>query len=117
LSAHFAPDDKKIAYQDNGGNIFVYFLDDFLSDIRKRKGDVINISTSYELLNHFEWYNDSFHFFAQSGDKLIFSEIDDRPPRNTYSLAENVQQYIYDGSTHILYILEEGNLSSAEFEF
>ena len=117
VDAHFASDDKKVAYQDLSGRFHIYFLDDFLSDIRKRKGEMIDIETVYETSSHFEWYNDAFHFFVQSGGNLSFSEIDDRAPRNTYVVKEKISKYIYDGSTQLLYILEDGKLSQMEFKF
>ncbi|MBI4119229.1 MAG: hypothetical protein HY456_00090 [Parcubacteria group bacterium] len=113
--AVFSPDGKKIAFTDAGGRINVYFLEDIVGDIQKKAGETSVLEINRGSASNLIWHQDSFHLFAQAGGALLFTEIDERPPLNSYILKDGISKYAYDPKGGALYVLEKGTLSKLDF--
>ncbi|MEK7162712.1 MAG: hypothetical protein AAB696_00230 [Patescibacteria group bacterium] len=96
-----SPDNKKIAFFNENGEITIYFLEDYRLGINKKAGDVINLNIykNKKIKNVF-WYKDSYHLLVEyiNAEKektcpeqcrrIDFIEIDDRMPINKYTLID-----------------------------
>lgn len=109
--AIFAPDNKKIAFLDNDGELNVYYLEDWYKNSQKQKGNIAGLDLkNKEAIKNIYWYKDSYHLFIEYPDSVNFIEIDDRLPINQYSLIEKFQSAYYDFGAELLYFIQEEDL-------
>ncbi len=108
-----SPDNKKIAFFSEGGDINIYFLEDYRFGINKKAGDVISLDIykNRKIKNIF-WYKDSYHLLVEYEEKVDFIEIDDRAPTNKYTLIDGSTPLTinYDLKSNKIYFLSDKKL-------
>lgn len=112
-----SPDNKKIAFFNESGEINIYFPEDYQSGISKKAGDIIGLDVykNKKIKNVF-WHKDSYHLFVATEKNIDFIEIDDRTPINKYTLIENVANFYYDPKLNKLYFIQKNKAYSVEFK-
>jgi hypothetical protein len=96
----FSPDNKKVAYV-SGNSVQVYFLEDLFQDIVKKTGEVANVLDNGAVISDLIWFKDSFHLLARSGEKVFFTEIDDRDKINTFEQTLNPGHYYWNDAGEV----------------
>ena len=105
-----SPDGIKLASlnRESGNKIKIAFLENE-EEFGKKKGETIIISAETdEAPLSFDWDKTSSYLFIQYGDKLYFSDIDDRSKINLQLVSEKVDKYQYQPANDSLYILSAG---------
>lgn len=107
-----SPDGRKILAETQSG-LFVYRMDASGDEIQKAKG-VFQVagSNEFQSIRDIVWHKNSGYVMIQNGGKLIFMEIDDRTPRNTWTLAQNIKTFRYDPERDTVYTLKDGSVWS-----
>lgn len=94
----FSPDNKKLAYGETNGQLKIYFLEDFNQDINKKSGEeVVLENLTVNASTQIFWYKDSYHLIIQSGEEIMFAEIDDRDKFNVFKYQLGSGRYILNG--------------------
>lgn len=107
----FSPDSKKLIYDDKG-KLKILFLEILFQDIIKKAGEEIEINFVQGDFQKVFWWPDSFHFLVQ-GEKIYFSEIDDRGGINFFSYNFGSGQYYF--LDHFLYQLDNQIIKRIDF--
>ncbi|HRY76687.1 MAG TPA: hypothetical protein P5524_00800 [Candidatus Paceibacterota bacterium] len=115
----FSPDNKKLAYSDINGQLKIYFLEDFNQDTNKKAGEeVILEDLTVNAPAQIFWYKDSSHLIVQSGEEIMFAEIDDRDKFNIFKYQFGLGRYALNGEGVIFQsagaLLEKINLIIGE---
>ncbi len=106
-----SPDNQKLAiFNAKTDAIDIRFLAD-AEALNKKQGDFVALNTDFpEPLSDFYWHNSSAYLFAQYASNLYFVEIDDRPPLNWQSIANDVDKFQYNPQNDTLYVLSGRSL-------
>lgn len=101
--ATFASDSKKILYG-NKNKIWVFFMEDDNEYLLKRPGTTEELTTSDngDISNAFWHTPDNRYVWVVTND-LYFTELDNRPPRNTYTVLNNISSDIFINNDEIYY--------------
>lgn len=99
--AEFSADSKKIVYG-NKNKIWVMFLENDNDHPKKPKGAIEEIiGSDNENIAGVSWYGiTNQHLWILAGD-LYFTELDDRPTRNTYTVLKNIPQDTFVNNNEI----------------
>ena len=102
--AQFASDSKKILYG-NKNKVWVFFMEDDNEYPKKRRGTTEELASSDngDINNAFWHAPDNRHLWIAAND-LYFTELDDRPPRNTYTILNNISSDIFINENEIYYL-------------
>lgn len=94
----FSPENKKLAYNEANGELKIHFLEDFSQDINKKSGEEIVVGNlTVDASSQFFWYKDSYHLIVQSGEEVMFAEIDDRDKFNIFKYPFGSGRYVLNG--------------------
>jgi len=115
----FSPDNKKLVYSETDGQVKIYFLEDLNQDISKKAGEEIILSDlTLAASSQISWFKDSYHLVLQSGEEIIFAEIDDRDKFNIFKYQFGSGRYIIDEEGVVFHslgaLLEKINLIIGE---
>ena len=102
--AQFASDSKKILYG-NKNKVWVFFMEDDNEYPEKRRGTTEELASSDngDINNAFWRAPDNRHLWIAAND-LYFTELDNRPPRNTYTILNNISSDIFINENEIYYL-------------
>ncbi len=106
-------DDKRIAMISTNDKLSVFYLDNYEGDIKREKGEILNIDLQKNKLSNFEWLEGTNYFSVLTDHDLLIGEIDDRKPLNQYVVKTGVSKYFYDKKIYAL--LETGELINLVF--
>ncbi|MCX6730099.1 MAG: PEGA domain-containing protein [Candidatus Portnoybacteria bacterium] len=108
-------DNKKLLCQKDK-SVEILWLDDITNNsIIRKKGDLDKIDFN-QTINNVIWYSKTDeHLIVSTDNSILFTELDNRLPRNTinYITAEN-SEIKYDSSNRILYFLSQDKLYQTE---
>lgn len=105
-----SPDGLKLASlsRENGDKIKISFLET-AEEFGKSKNETAILNTEFtETPRNFDWDKTSSYLFIQYGDKVYFSDIDDRSSLNMQLVSEKVDKYQYQPENDSLFILSAG---------
>jgi len=113
----FSKDKRKIAYW-NDYEIWVYYLEEILTQPFKKKNEKELITRLSYLVNAVIWYPETdYHLIYATNQGVSFTELDNRYPRNTIELAHRpVSQIVYQKKEKRLYLVSENKLLSLELK-
>lgn len=102
--AAFAGDSKKIVYG-NGNEVLVLYLENTNDHLKKTKDTIEKIANSDNgNITNASWYEKTNQHLWVSADELYFSELDSRPPRNTYTALKINSSNIFINNDKIYYM-------------
>jgi hypothetical protein len=113
-----SPDKLKLASlsQEAGDKIKITFLEN-QEEFGKAKNEITILDTGFtEMPKNFDWDKTSSYLFIQYGDKLYFSDIDDRSAFNIQLVSKKVDKYQYQPSTDSLYVLSAGSVYKVDLK-
>jgi hypothetical protein len=108
-------DNKKLLCQKDK-SVEIVWLDDMTNNsIIREKGDLDKIDFD-EKINDVIWYNKTDeHLIVATDDAILFTELDNRSPRNTINFITTESPKIkYNSSDKILYFLSQDKLYQTE---
>lgn len=111
----FSPDGKKLFFLNNGGEINVYFIENWYKNSPKKSGEMtaFNLKNKKSIRNVY-WHKNSYHLFIEYLDgaqkKIDFIEIDDRLPLNQYPLIDNFESALYNIASNLVYFVQNKTL-------
>jgi len=108
-------DNKKLLCQKDK-SVEIVWLDDITNNsILRKKGDLDKIDFD-EKISDVIWYNETDeHLIVATDNSILFTELDNRPPRNTVNFITTESPKIkYNSSDKILYFLTQGKLYQTE---
>jgi hypothetical protein len=108
-------DNKKLLCQKDK-SVEIVWLDDITNNsILRKKGDLDKIDFG-EKISDVIWYNETDeHLIIATDNSILFTELDNRPPRNTVNFITAEKPEIkYDSSDKILYFLTQDKLYQTE---
>lgn len=111
-----SPDNKKLAFWGNNGELNIYFIEDYQTEIIKKSGDITTLKEYKEpgIKNVF-WYKDSRYLIIETAKNAIeFIEIDDRQPINKYTISEDSFNLGYNQNSNRLYFIQENKIYFVE---
>lgn len=109
--AKFFQNGKRILYS-NDNEIWVYYVEDKLSQPTKNRGENELLSRFSGKLSNIYLYSDEEHLFYQENGVLSFTELDGRDNRNTFKLLQNPegQDLFYVWNKGFIYFVKENRL-------
>ncbi|MFA6136024.1 MAG: hypothetical protein WC705_01560 [Candidatus Paceibacterota bacterium] len=118
-TAKISPDEKKVFYQDKDGKSFIYFIEDEIVTLEKKKGEIMKIEIIDALkTKQIEWLDDSFHFIIDYSSKTLdISDLSIYKPANKFTIKNNPGSWVYDKEEEVVYLLKEGKISSVNLSF
>ncbi len=103
----FSPDNGILVFIKKNTGIYAYYLK--AENIKDKKP--IFIASQSSTIKNIAWYKDSHHLFIQDASgELNFIEIDNFLPINTVKIASNVNRFMYDIGTNLLYFDENSGI-------
>jgi len=115
--AEFSQDSKKLLYFTDS-EIWVYYLEDDLSQPVKKAGEKEIITRLSQGIEQAGWYHQTCrHIIFLTGGEIKITELDSRPPRNTFDLFKfEVDKIGYQTDEGKLYFLRNNQLWSVDLE-
>lgn len=84
--ASFSPNNSKIIYKTKDKGVLLYMLENDISSLKAKSGDVIKIwLNKANDIKNIKWF-DEYHIITTYDDVIYFSEIDYRANNNQYKL-------------------------------
>lgn len=113
----FSPDDKKLMFLSDVGDLSILFVDDFNGDIRKKAGEVIPIDLpKKETIDSVQWYADSYHLLIAHSSELFMTELDDRKPLNIFPLLSEFSDQRYVPESKSVYFTNTKGINAIRIE-
>ncbi|MFA5098601.1 MAG: hypothetical protein WC461_00035 [Candidatus Paceibacterota bacterium] len=110
-----SPDNKKLAVWNVGGELSVYFIEDYQTEIVKKAGNIAALNAYKSEIKNVYWYKDSRYLLVETANNTVnFIEIDDRLPINKYVLSENSFNSFYEQNSNRLYFIQENKIYFVE---
>jgi hypothetical protein len=110
-----SPDGKKLLCQKDRSVEIVWLEDITNNSILREKGDLDKIDFG-QLISDVVWYpKTNEHLIVSTNDTILFTELDNRSPRNTINFITTEKAKIkYNSSDKILYFLSQDKLYQTE---
>lgn len=108
-------DNKKLLCQKDK-SVEILWLDDVTNgSVTRKKGDLDDIDFD-QLINNVIWYpKTNEHLIVSTDNSILFTELDNRSPRNTINfITAEKPQIKYDSNNKILYFLSQSKLYQTE---
>ncbi|MEK7635510.1 MAG: PEGA domain-containing protein [Patescibacteria group bacterium] len=111
----FSPDNKKIAFFDQNGQLNIHFIEDWYKNSRRIAGDASRFGYAEKSseISDIYWHNSSYHLIIGYENNIEFTEIDDRPPLNKYRIIE-ADDFYYNPELSKIYFIQKEKLYSFE---
>lgn len=107
IFAEFASDSQKILYG-NKNKIWVFFMEDDGGYPDNRRGTTEElISSDNGNINNAVWYEPTNQHIWILADDLYFTELDNSPPRNTYTILNNISKNVFMNNEGNVYYLRD----------